>query len=209
MTYRKLASAGAGAAAALIFVSSAFAQQSTAPAAAPVQHGAPLTGVCLFSSGRVVATSAVGKYVNTRLQQIATQVSAELQAEQTALENEAKALDAGRATLDEGTLEKRASDLQVRANALRRKAEQRQRELEATRQKAFVRVAQEMDPVINQVYQARRCSLLLGDQAVMAANPAMDISDAVVAALNAKIQQFAFDRERLDQQPAAAQPGRR
>src|SRR5690606_18068980 len=113
---------------------------------------------------------------------------AELQAEQTAIENEDKALAAARATLDPGAYEKRASDLQIRVNALRRKAELRQREMDATRQKAFVRVAQEMDPVIGQIYQARRCSLLLDDQAVMQGNPAMDITDQVIAGLNAKIQ---------------------
>ena len=53
-------------------------------------------------------------------------------------------------------------------------------------------------------------------RALARANPAMDITPAVVTGLNAKITQFAFDRERLDQAAAAppsgaapAQPPRR
>jgi outer membrane protein len=39
----------------------------------------------------------------------------------------------------------------------------------------------------------------------------MDITPQVITGLNAKITQFSFDRERLDQAPpaAAAQPARR
>ncbi len=203
MTIQKFA--GAGAAAALVFASTAFAQTGGAPQT-PITHGAALTGVCIFSSSRAVATSAVGKHVGTRMQQIVTQVNSELTTEKTSIDTEAKAIETGRATLDQNTLEQRAAALQVRFNAWQRKAQLRQREVEATEQKAFLRVAQEMDPVVKQVYQQRACSMLLERESVMLANPAMDITDAVVAGVNVKIQQFAFDRERLDQQPAAGQP---
>ncbi len=147
----------------------------------------------------------MGKYVQTRLQQIATQVQAELKAEETGIQNEAKTLDGQRATLDQNTPETRAAALQVKANAYQRKAQLREREMGATQQKALGRVGQELDPIIRQVYQQRQCSMLLNREAVVIANPAMDISQPVVTALNAKITQFAFDRERLDQTAAAAQ----
>jgi outer membrane protein len=59
--------------------------------------------------------------------------------------------------------------------------------------------------------------VLLQRDAVVLANPAMDITSSVITGLNAKITQFAFDRERLDQAapapaagaPAPAQPARR
>lgn len=210
MIYRKLAAAGSGAAVALMFASAALAQaQPTAPAAsAQISHGPALPGVCVFSSARAVGTSSVGKFVGTRMQQIVTQVNSELTTEKTAIDTEAKTLEAGRATMDQSTLEQRAAALQVRFNTWQRLAQQRQREVEATEQKAFVRVAQEMDPIVKQVYQQRNCSLLLDRESAMLANPAMDITDTVVAGVNAKIQQFTFDRERLDPPPAAAQPAR-
>lgn len=206
MTSRKLGAVAAGAAAALIFSTTAFAQAQPAatPAPAPLSHGPALPGVCVLDAQQAIGTSTVGQHVNTRMQQLIQQVSTELQPEQTVISNEAKALESGRATMDKAAWEKRANDLATRGAAFERKAAQRQRELELTNQKAINRVAQEMDPVIVQVYQQRRCSVLLDGRSVMAANPAMDITSAVVTGLNAKIQQFAFERERIEQQPAAA-----
>lgn len=187
------------------------AQAQTQPAAPPVNHGPPLTGVCILSLDGAIGASTVGKYVQTRLQQITQQVQTELSAEQTALQNEAKALDAQKASLDQGSFDQKNASLQVRANALQRKAQIRERELQATQQKALGRVGQELEPVIRGSYQQARCSLLIQRDAVILANPAMDITPSVITGLNAKITQFAFDRERLDQAaPAApAQPARK
>lgn len=197
------------ASAAVLLAAPAHAQ--TQPAPPPVTHGAPLTGICILSLDGAIGSSTVGKYVQTRLQQISQQVQTELTAEQTVLQNEAKALDAQKASLDQGSFDQKNASLQVRANALQRKAQIRERELQATQQKALGRVGQELEPVIRASYQQARCSLLIQRDAVILANPAMDITPQVITGLNAKITQFSFDRERLDQAPpaAAAQPARR
>ncbi|MDP1961738.1 MAG: OmpH family outer membrane protein, partial [Reyranella sp.] len=116
--------------------------------------------------------------------------------------NEAKAIDGARATLTADALEKRSADLQVRYNAFQRKQQLRQSEVQATERKAVTRILQELDPIAVNVYQARNCSILLGD-GVLLSNPAMDITDQVVQGLNAKIKTFTFNRERLDTPPAA------
>ena len=64
-----------------------------------------------------------------------------------------------------------------------------------------------MEPLIRQVYQQRNCTVLFQRTAIVIANPAMDITPQVITALNAKITQFAFDRERLDQPQAATSGG--
>jgi len=203
----KFLSAAASSVVALAIATSASAQ--TAPAAAPaapaVTHGPALPGVCIFSSPRAVGTSLIGKAVDARLKTITQQVQAELTGERTALENEAKALDAKRATLAQDAQEQQGAALQVKANAWQRKAQLRQREVEATEQKALSRVYQELDTPIKQVYQAQKCSILFDRESVMLANEAMDITPAVVAALDARIKTLTFDRERLDQQVPGAQ----
>jgi len=203
MTSRKIGVAAA-AAAALMFASGglAQAQAQTGATSTPVTHGAPLPGVCVFSSQQAVGTSTVGKYVGTRMQQIVGQVNSELQTERTAIDTEAKALDAQKTTLDKATLQTRAQGLQTRFEAWQTKAGQREREVQATEQKAFLRVAQEMDPLIKSAYQTNHCSILFERDNVILANPAMDLTPTVVAGLNAKIQQFAFDRENLPAQAA-------
>ncbi|MBO9546791.1 OmpH family outer membrane protein [Caulobacter sp.] len=203
----KFLSAAASSVVALAIATSASAQ--TAPAAAPaapaITHGPALPGVCILSTPGAVGGSQVGKAVNARLQTIAQQVEAELRGERTALENEGKALDAKKATTAQDALEQQAAALQVKANAWQRKAQLRQREVEATEQKAMSRIYQEMDTPIKQAYQAAKCSILVDREGVLLANPAMDITPAVVTALDARIKTLTFDRERLDQQlPGAA-----
>lgn len=205
MTLKTFAAAGCAVAVALTSATSALAQApAAAPAAPQVTHGAPIAGLCVVSIENAIGASTVGKYVNTRLQQLVGQVNAELTAERTSIDNDAKALEGQRATLDQNTLEQRAAALQVRANSLQRKAQLRDREIQATEQKAFNRVGTEMEPLIRQAYQAKGCSLLVNRNSIILGNPASDITPQVVTALNAKITQFTFDRERLDQpQPAA------
>lgn len=194
------------AASAAVLLASAPVQAQTPPAPPPVNHGPALPGVCILSLDGAIGSSTVGKYVQTRLQQISQQVQTELTAEQNALQNEAKALDAQKATLDQGAFDQKNASLQVRAAALQRKAQLRERELQATQQKALARVGQELEPVIRSAYQQSKCSLLLQRNSVILANPAMDITPSVITGLNAKITQFAFDRERLDQAAAPAAP---
>ncbi|MDZ4371463.1 MAG: OmpH family outer membrane protein [Phenylobacterium sp.] len=211
MTFKTFAAASCAAAVALSGATPAFAQvpppaTTTAP---QVTHGAVPPGLCVVSIEAAIGGSAVGKFVQTRLQQLVGQVNAELNGERTGLENEGKALEGQRATLDQNTLEQRAAALQVKANALQRKAQQRERELQATEQKAYGRVGEEMEPLIRQAYQAKACAVLVNRNSVVLANPAADITPQVVTALNSKITQFTFDRERLDQQAtpgAAARP---
>ena len=208
MTFKNFA-AGASCVAALAVAQAAFAQaaQPAQPAAPALPQGAPIAGMCVMSVEGVIGSSTVGRYVQTRLQQIAQQVNAELTAEQTAIQNEDRTLTGQRASLDANTFEQRAAALQVRANALQRKAQLREREVQVTEQKALNRVGTEMEPLIRQAYQQKQCSVLLNRSSVLLPpNPAMDITPQVVTALNAKITQFAFDRERLDQQATAGAP---
>ena len=87
--------------------------------------------------------------------------------------------------------------------------------MQATQQKALSRLSDEIAPLVRQAYQAKGCSMLINRESLTLnlANPGMDITSQVVTALNGKITQFAFDRERLDQpapgaapRPAAAAP---
>lgn len=206
MTTKTLAVGLSAAVFALALAPGAQAQQ--APAAPQVSHGAAIAGVCVMSLDNAMGASTVGQYVQTRLQQIATQVEAELKGEETVITTEAQAIESGRASLSAEAFEKRRADLQLRISAFQRKAALRERELAVTQQKAIARVGQEMEPLIRQVYEQRQCALLVNREALLLSNPQMDVTGAVVTALNAKITQFAFDRERLDQPAAGAQTGR-
>ncbi len=200
----------------------ALAQQAARPlaprpaGAAPVSRAAPaapvaaltpgpaIPSVCVFSQQGAIASSAVGKYAIQRLQQLSAQANAEVGGDKSAIETDAKALEAQKASIEADVYQQRALAINQRVQSLQRKAEQRGHELDATQQKAFGRIATELTPELRQVYSQRSCGLLLDGQAVMFANPANDVTGDVVKLLDARLTQFPFDREHLDQQQQAA-----
>jgi len=214
MTLKSFAAPLAGALALSLMASAAMAAPPAAPAkpaapaapaAPPISHGPAIPGLCVLSVNQAIAQSTVGGWVRTRLEQIVTQVRAELNPEEAAINADGKKLEADKATLDQPTLQSRAQALQARYQAFQQKAELRQREVKATQDKALNRVAQELEPIASQLYQAHRCSILVDKGSVMLGNPDMDLTAGAVTALNSKIQQFPFDREHLDTGAPAAQ----
>ncbi len=179
--------------------------------------GPVIAGICIMDPDRVIATSAVGRSVNTRLQQLEQQVRAELQPQQTAIQTEATQLQQQQATLTPEVRQQRATALEQRFNALQQLGAQRSRELETTQNQQLQRIAEALRPVIDQVYGQRNCGLLVNRAAIVAANPAMDISDAVIQGLNARLPSLTFNRATVPAQgaapaaqaPAAATPPRR
>lgn len=189
-------------------VAMAQGARPAAAAAAPTTPAGPaIPNVCIFNNEAAIAGSAVGKYVGTRLQQIAAQAQAELQGEDSSLQTDIKAYSAQRASLSSDVQQQREKALSDRAQTLQQKAQLRNRELEATRQKALSRVVNEYQPIVNTVLRSRSCGLVVDGQSVLAANPSMDLTPEVVRQLDAKITTFPFEREHLDTGPAAATAG--
>jgi outer membrane protein len=197
---------GGAAALLLLAATQASAQTTTHKPASPasasgsaaqpaISYGAPIAGVCVFYNDAALAESLVGKAAATRMQQIRAQISAELSGEQTSLQSDIKAFQDKRASLTQDQIQAQGQPLEERAQALNQKATQRQRELEYTAQHVRVRISQAMEPLVRTVFEERHCSVLLNGEAVMAANPAMDLTSAVVTQLNAKMSTITFDRE--------------
>jgi outer membrane protein len=195
------------AAAALSLASGAFAQaQPARPAgAAPAQAAFPsrpgpvVAGVCVVDNEAALANATVGAAFRNRMQALTQQVQAELQPQGTAIQTEANAINA----LAQGAPRtQRENALRTRAQTFQNLADQRQRELQLTQQQQLTRLTNELRPVLDQVYGQRNCGILLSRDAVVALNPAMDITAAVTAGVNARIQTITFDRATLPQQPA-------
>jgi Skp family chaperone for outer membrane proteins len=191
MTTRKML----GAALVVALSTAGAASAQTAPAAAPRLGGPLIPGLCILGRDALFANSKVGVAANARLKALTDQVQAELDRERVAIETDAKALDAQAATLKPDDLKTRRSALAARMTALQRKAAQRSSELEATRVKATERLGAEAEPVVAQVYKTRNCGALISREAMMGANPDMDITLAAIQALDARITTISFERE--------------
>jgi outer membrane protein len=181
------------------------AAAAPAPAAQVPVFTGTAPGVCILSREGLVGASTVGKYVQTRLGQLTSQANAEVTGDQTSLQNDAKSLDAKKATLAAAAYQQQQEALQQRLQALQQKAQLRDREIQATEQKAIQRILAEASPLVNDQVKAKNCGVLLDSDAILGANQSMDLTPAVITALNAKITQFEFDREHLDAQQAAQQ----
>ncbi len=194
-----------GAFLALTAASAAFAQTpAAAPAAAPV-GGPPIPGMCTINIEGVIQTSAVGKVVRDRLEQLQAVVTAELTTEQQQLQTENNAINAIPPEQQQApaTLQ-RINLFKERYRAFEQKNQQRAQELKATEQAEIRVIAQNLNPILAQIYTERKCGLVLNQYAF--ANPQMDVSEVALQRLNAKITTLVFDRVHLDQQGGAAAP---
>jgi len=194
MKLKQFASASVALTAVVAFAAQASAQTSTPPVTGPV-----LPGICVFNPARAVGGSTVGKYVTSRLNEIGQQVNAELQAEQAQLQTDAKALQAKQATLTKEQYQSQGEALQVRAGAFQRKVQLRDKEMQETQSKAVQQIAQSMGPIAIQVFQQRGCSVLLNTDALYLYVPGAELTDTVIAGLNAKMTTLAVERVHLDQ----------
>lgn len=174
--------------------------QPAAPALAQPLGGPVVAGVCLLSREAIFANAAVGKAASARLQELTRAAQAEVDAPRAALETEAKALE-GQA--DNAANKQKREALAQRWQALQQKAAHASREIEVTRAKALERIANEAQPVIAQVYTAKKCGLLFDRNVAMGGNFANDLTADVVRALDARIQTITFERERLPAPSAA------
>jgi len=209
MKIRTLAVAGV-AAGALLGLSGLAGAQPAAPAAPAtpqiqITHGPVIPGVCYFNEQATIGKSLVGQAVVTRLQQLVGQVRAEISPQEQTFATDARAFEAARATLDAPTAQKRAADLNLRRSNLDHLETQRQQELEYTQQHQLSRIDAELAQVLPGIYQTQHCSILINGQAVIFANPGMDLTNAAVTALNARIQTLTFDRETPPPQTGGAQ----
>jgi Skp family chaperone for outer membrane proteins len=200
--------ASAAIALAMTFATAASAQQRPAAPAAPARTLPPqpaLPGVCAFSHDGAIVGSKLGAYIQQRLKTIGDQTDAELQTTGTSLQADVNALEGQRATLPQTQLEQKALEIRQRNDAFQRLQQVRQRELQITVGKAMQRFDTEVGPLVEMAIGERSCSVVFDADAVVWVSPTMDITPAVVQKLDAKITEFAIDRERLDQQLAAGQ----
>ena len=158
-----------------------------------------INGVCILDksrSGRPVGRRQGG---DRPPQPLAQQLNAELTPTSNALQTERQPL----ASQKVAESDPRVAAWSQQAASLQRTAQIRDRETPAHRAEGARPHRREADPVVRTVYAQKNCGLMLSRAAVIGGNQHMDITDAVIAGLNAKITTFNFNREVLPTQQAA------
>ena len=164
-------------------------------------------GGIILSRQAVFDTSVVGKAANAKFKALHDGVQGVVNGEEAKLVAEAKALDGQKGALAAGEYQSRQQQLDQRLQLLRQEAAVDNRDLEATRQDTVLRISKEAQPVIAQVYKDKSCGLVVSRDAILAGNPAMDITAAVVAGLDAKITTIEIERKHVTaDSPTPRQP---
>jgi Skp family chaperone for outer membrane proteins len=176
----------------------ALSAAQTAPPASGQNLGGPLIpGVCMLSREAVFTSAKIGQAATARLKLLADQAQAEVDGDRAPLELEAKTIEGQKASLSATALKARQDALAPKVAALQQKATLRSREIDATRAKAVAKIAQEAQPMIEEVYRSHKCGVLLSRDAVLGGNVSADLTAAVVQALDSKVATITFDREVL------------
>lgn len=181
----------------IVLPSIAHAQAGQSAVGSPGLGGPVVPGVCLLSREAIYANAAIGKAATLRLQQLASEAQAEIEGERKPIDSEIQAFRAASESMKPQERQQRDQDLVAKLRPIQAKTELRAREIEATRAKAMQRIADEAQPVIKDVYQARKCGLLFDRNAALGGNFTNDITADVVRALDAKVSTISFDREHL------------
>ncbi len=185
----------------------ALAQQ---PAAAPatgtvVKQGPAIPGLCVFSQSELVADSKAGQFAAQRFTQIQAQVSADLNATATTLSADQRNLQAQISATSEQANAPAIEAFQQRALAFQTLRDQRADQLQRTKDAAFARVLSETSSFLQGIYESRNCSILIDAESVFVANQSMNITPAIVQALDLKITEFPVELAPvLTQAPAQA-----
>lgn len=193
----------AAAVSALIALSATAAQAQQAQQQPALQNPGPaIAGVCVFYNDRMLAQSTVGQAVNTRMQQLAQEVQAELAPYATAIQTEAQQLQSAGASLPADQANQRRQQLQQRVNEAQQLEQTRENELRYTLAEQRRQISAAVEPILLQVYQERGCGILLDRESVFVLNPAMEVTDLVIQRLNTALPTLSFNRLQV---PAQAQ----
>ena len=173
-------------------LASLVASTAVAQTQGPQNPGPNISGVCVYFNQRLLATSTAGQAVQTRMEQLATEVQGELAPYATTIQTEIQTLQQGGQTADpDGS---RRTALQARIQEAQTLEQTRQDELRYTLAEQRRLISNAVEPILVAVYQERGCGILIDRESVFILNPAMDITDTVIQRLNTALPTLSFNR---------------
>ncbi len=155
--------------------------------------GPVLTGVCVLNQQAIFTTSKVGVFAGRQYKQMREAAQTAVNGEQAKITADEKALQAQK--LPQAQQQQRQQQLAKRYADTRTKAQADSQDLEATRKDVVTKIAAAAQPVIKQVYDQKKCGLLLARSSILAGNSAMDVTAAVIQGLDAKITSIALAKQ--------------
>ena len=184
-----------------VALASLVASAASAQTAGPANPGPAIPGVCVYFNQQLMAQSTVGQSVQTRMQQLATEVQGEITPYGTAIQSEAQALQAGASTIPAAEQQTRRQALQQRVNEAQQLEQTRSEELRYTLSEQRRQISVAVEPLLVAIYQEKGCGIMLDRESVFIVNPAMDVTGEVITRLNTALPSLSFNRLPVPAQP--------
>lgn len=181
-------------------LASLVASTAVAQTQGPQNPGPAIPGVCVYFNQRLLATSTAGQSVQTRMEQLATEVQGELAPYATSIQTEITSLQQGGQAADADGARRTA--LQARIQEAQTLEQTRQDELRYTLSEQRRLISAAVEPILVAVYQERGCGILIDRESVFILNPAMDVTDVVIQRLNTQLPTLSFNRMPVPAQAA-------
>jgi Skp family chaperone for outer membrane proteins len=176
----------------------ALAALSLAAPGAALAQRTPAAVVVVINTGRIYAECTACRAASAQLQsmvqqgqQRAQQLGQPIQTEAQSIQQAAQAAagqPAGAArTATENSLRQRAQALETRQNSANQELQRLEQNIQSTRANVARQIQERMNPIINQVMTAHGANLALDQDATLASTAGLDVTNEVLAALNAAL----------------------
>ena len=166
------------------------------PSAALAQR-VPGAVIVVVDSERIFRDCTACRSAQTQLQGLTTQLQQRAQALGQPIQTEMQSIQAAAAaarnaqgtakTTAETQLQQRVQALQVRENTANQEIGRMEQNIRSTQANVLQQINARLNPIINQVMVARNANLALDVNATLARAQALDVTDAVLAALNQQL----------------------
>ncbi|MEZ5998852.1 MAG: OmpH family outer membrane protein [Hyphomonas sp.] len=180
---------------------------SSAAVYAPVA-AAQGTNVVAIDEAKILRDSKAGKDLQTKLNNIETQMSNELAPSRTTLQNDSKTLDG---KLQGKTREQVAADAalvneikayQTKVNDYAVKSDKYGKEFTLTERAALLEFNKILEPVLLEVIREKNAQVVVSKSQVIYSADTIDVTASIISKLDAKSPTVTVTRQKLPDQPA-------
>lgn len=170
-----------------MFVSHAASAQNVPAAVVAIVDTQRVTSECTACKSATTQIQALVTQGQTRAQALGAPLQTESQSIQQAAQAAAK-LPAGAAkTAAENALRTRAQAFETKQQAAQRELAGLQQNIQSIQANVSRQIMEKLNPIISQTMTARGANIALDQQATLAAAKSVDVTDQVLAALNAAL----------------------
>lgn len=176
----------------------AFASLAVASAAVAETH--PLN-FAIVDMNKVMREATAGDQIRSELNAKSKQFHTELENQDKTLSAQKEALAKSRETMTEDAFEKKVKELQGKYGEAERLLQERRRTLDVASNTSRNKLLTEATKIIADIAKEKSYSAVFTQEAVLLAEPELDITDEVVKRMNASVKKIAIDWNAVNKAP--------